>query len=110
MIRSLVVRLLATRGYAVLAAPSGPAALELLRRTKDPVALAFVDVVMPGMRGPEFVRRARELAPGLRVLFTTGYELEPVDGEGRARDPVLYKPYTPDELLPRLRELIDPAA
>jgi len=110
MIRSLVVRLLATRGYAVLAAPNGPAALELLRRTKDPVALAFVDVVMPGMRGPEFVRRARELAPGLRVLFTTGYELEPVDAEGRARDPVLYKPYTPDELLPRLRELIDPAA
>jgi two-component system, cell cycle sensor histidine kinase and response regulator CckA len=110
MIRSLVVRLLATRGYAVLSAPNGDAALELLRRAREPVALAFVDVVMPGMRGPEFVRRARELAPGLRVLFTTGYELEPVDGEGRARDPVLYKPYTPDELLPRLRELLDPAA
>ena len=110
LIRSLVVRLLATRGYVVLAAPDGGAALELLRRSREPVALAFVDVVMPGMRGPEFVRRARELAPGLRVLFTTGYELEPADADDPARDPVLYKPYTPDELLPRLRELLDPVA
>jgi len=67
-------------------------------------------VVMPGMRGPEFVRRARQLDPSLRVLFTTGYELKPIEGESRGPDPVLYKPYTPDQLLPRLRELLDRAA
>ena len=53
-----------------------------------------------------FVRRARELHPALPALFTTGYELRP-EGESRDRDPVLYKPYTPDQLLPRLRELLE---
>ena len=69
-----------------------------------------IDVVMPGMRGPEFVRRAGEIAPRLRVPFTTGYELKPIEGESRGPDPVLCKPYTPDQLLPRLRELLDRAA
>jgi two-component system cell cycle sensor histidine kinase/response regulator CckA len=109
MIRRLVVRLLTARGYAVLSAPSGHEALELLRSSKHHVDLLFVDVVMPGMRGPELARRARELDPALPVLFTTGYELKPDDGESRGRDPVLYKPYTPDQLLPRLRELLDQA-
>jgi two-component system cell cycle sensor histidine kinase/response regulator CckA len=110
MIRRLVVRLLTARGYDVLAAPNGFEALEILKRPEVSVDLLFVDVVMPGMRGPEFVRRARELNPSLRVLFTTGYELKPADGESRGPDPVLYKPYTPDQLLPRLRELLDRAA
>jgi PAS domain S-box-containing protein len=110
MIRRLVVRLLTARGYDVLSAPNGFAALEILQRSNASVDLLFVDVVMPGMRGPEFVRRARELYPSLRVLFTTGYELKPTDGESRGPDPVLYKPYTPDQLLPRLRELLDRAA
>jgi two-component system cell cycle sensor histidine kinase/response regulator CckA len=108
MIRRLVVRLLTARGYAVLSAPSGHEALELLQSGRH-VDLLFVDVVMPGMRGPELARRARELDPSLPVLFTTGYELKPDDGESRGRDPVLYKPYTPDQLLPRLRELLDRA-
>jgi two-component system cell cycle sensor histidine kinase/response regulator CckA len=110
MIRRLVVRLLTARGYDVLSAPSGHEALEILQRSDVTVDLLFVDVVMPGMRGPEFVRRARQLDPSLRVLFTTGYELKPIEGESRGPDPVLYKPYTPDQLLPRLRELLDRAA
>jgi PAS domain S-box-containing protein len=108
MIRRLVVRLLATRGYAVLSAPSGEEALDVLRGSDANVDLMFVDVVMPGMRGPEFVRLAREMYPGTPVLFTTGYELRADDGETRGHDPVLYKPYTPDQLLPRLREMLDP--
>jgi CheY-like chemotaxis protein len=93
----------------VLSAANGFEALDIVKRSAVPIDLLFVDVVMPGMGGPELVRRARELAPNLRVLFTTGYELNP-GGESRGPDPVLYKPYTPDQLLPRLRELLDRAA
>jgi two-component system, cell cycle sensor histidine kinase and response regulator CckA len=109
-IRRLVVRLLTARGYAVLSAANGREALEIVNQRTQPIDLLFVDVVMPGMRGPEFVRRARERRPGLQALFTTGYELKPAEGEARGRDPVLYKPYTPDQLLPRLREVLDGAA
>jgi PleD family two-component response regulator len=63
MILRLVVRLLTARGYDVLSAPSGHEALEILQRSNVNGDLLFVDVVMPGMRGPEFVRRARELDP-----------------------------------------------
>ena len=109
-IRRLVVRLLTARGYQVLAASNGHEALQILLDARGAVDLSFVDVVMPGMRGPEFVSRARQLQPNLRVLFTTGYELKPSDGESRGPDPVLYKPYTPDQLLPRVREVLDRAS
>ncbi len=105
-IRRLVARLLGARGYRVLSAPTGNEALALLQQGTPP-DLLFVDVVMPGMRGPELVRRARQLRPDIRVLFTTGYELKPRDGESRGSDPVLYKPYTPDQLLARIRAALD---
>jgi two-component system cell cycle sensor histidine kinase/response regulator CckA len=107
MIRRLVVRLLETRGYDVLAAGSGHEALDLLSNSPEPIELLFVDEVMPGMRGTEFVRQARVIDPGLRALFTTGYELDSTHAESIGGDPVLYKPYTPDQLLRNLRELLD---
>jgi two-component system cell cycle sensor histidine kinase/response regulator CckA len=107
MIRRLVVRLLSSRGYEVLSAASGPEALDLLGGSGARVELLLVDVVMPGMRGPELVRRARAIDPALRVLFTTGYDLDSADAAPRGGDPVLYKPYTPDQLLQRMRELLD---
>ena len=106
-IRRLVVRLLGARGYRTLSAATGYEALAMIEQGTTPLDLLFVDVVMPGMRGPELVRRARLLRPELRVLFTTGYELKPHDGESRGSDPVLHKPYTPDQLLARVRTVLD---
>jgi two-component system cell cycle sensor histidine kinase/response regulator CckA len=108
MIRRLVVKLLSSRGYEVLSAASGQEGLDVLQRTDTKVELLLVDVVMPGMRGPEFVRRAQAIDPGLRALFTTGFELDSAEAASRGGEPVLYKPYTPAQLLERLRELLDP--
>jgi PAS domain S-box-containing protein len=107
MIRRLVVRLLETRGYEVLSAASGQEALAMLGASAAPIELLFVDEVMPGMHGTEFVRQAREIAPGLRALLTTGYELDATHAESIGGDPVLYKPYSPDQLLRNVRELLD---
>jgi PAS domain S-box-containing protein len=107
MIRRLVVRLLETRGYDVLSAGSGHEALDILSTSPARVELLFVDEVMPGMRGTEFVRQARAIDPGLRALFTTGYELDAAHDESIGGDPVLYKPYSPEQLLRNLRELLD---
>ena len=88
------------RGYRVLTAADGAAALALLR---DNVAvdLLFTDVVMPGLDGIEVARRARGQSPGLKVLFTSGYAADVIPA-GR----LLKKPYRPNQLADEIAEML----
>ncbi|HXE81126.1 MAG TPA: PAS domain-containing protein [Vicinamibacterales bacterium] len=107
-VRSLVARALQWSGYRVRAAANGREALELVREESDRVALVVTDVVMPGMSGPEMVRRLRESRPDLRVLYISGYAGDsflrdrPEEGTG-----FLQKPFTTRRLLRRVRDMID---
>jgi putative two-component system response regulator len=69
-VRGLVAKFLAKRAYRVEAAPSGPAALEMLAHSR--FALALCDVHMPGMSGVELVRHALKADPNLAVVMLTG--------------------------------------
>lgn len=72
-VRRAAVDLLASLGYQVIVASSGPEALELLARYAD-IDVLFTDVVMPDdMDGGEVAEKARQLRPGIKVLFTSGY-------------------------------------
>jgi two-component system, cell cycle sensor histidine kinase and response regulator CckA len=102
--RSTVVRLLERDGYTVLAAEDGLAALQLFEEHRDAVDLLLTDVMMPGLRGPELVERVRAIAPGLRVLFMSGYAddaLASVPGLRIEMD-FLAKPFTGTGLLQRV--------
>lgn len=99
---------LATLGYNVIRAGNGPEALATLR-SRDDIDLLFTDIVMPGgMSGWQLAEAARQLRPGLAVLYTSGYteELgeaaEPPDGS-----PMLRKPYRRAELARKLRAALD---
>jgi PAS domain S-box-containing protein len=73
IVRSVAVARFEEFGHRVLEADSASAALEVLGRD-TPIDLLFTDVVMPGaMGGLGLARRALELRPGIRVLFTSGY-------------------------------------
>lgn len=64
---------LSDQGYRVVTACNGVAALQALEQNPD-VALLFTDVVMPGgIDGFELADRARQLHPGLRILYTSGF-------------------------------------
>ncbi len=66
-------------GYKVIAVARGRMALAILE-SGEPIDLLFTDVVMPeAMSGPELVDAARRVDPHLKVLFTTGYVVEPSD-------------------------------
>jgi PAS domain S-box-containing protein len=96
-----------TLGFEVLSATSGEEALELLKRTPD-LPLLFSDVVMPGMSGFELARKARALAPGIKVILASGYVAEGVAAkEGGALDSFefLPKPYRLSDLVQRLRKI-----
>lgn len=72
-VRSFASRALKMRGYRVIEAESAEEAMELLKATSEPIDVLVSDVVMPGMDGPTFAGKARELRPNLQVIFISGY-------------------------------------
>jgi PAS domain S-box-containing protein len=95
-VREVAISGLESLGYRMLAAESGQAALDLLRRDGK-VDLALVDMAMPGMNGVELIKRARERYPDLRVVLVTGYA-DIGAFAPRQDDLVLQKPYSLERL------------
>jgi len=72
-VRSFAARALRMRGYTVLEASGGEAALDIVRKHPSAIDLIISDVVMPNMDGPTLVRAATRLRPEMRVIFISGY-------------------------------------
>jgi CheY-like chemotaxis protein len=111
-VRALARRALKEFGYRVLEATNGAEALTVARGCNDQIDLLLTDVVMPEMGGRELAQVLKRERPETRVLFTSGYP----DSGGMALDvaesgvPYLPKPYTPNELAQKVREVLDSAA
>ncbi|HEX6643375.1 MAG TPA: response regulator [Gemmatimonadales bacterium] len=108
----LACRILREYGYTVVAAQSGAEALALLQQDGADVRLVVSDVVMPGMGGREFGARLGLLRPELPVLFMSGYTGKDVLERGLLEPGATLeqKPFTPDRLALRVREILDAAA
>lgn len=72
-VRLFGARALRNKGYKVIEARNGEAALQLLSDKSEDIDLLITDVVMPGMDGPTLVRKVREDRPDLRVICISGY-------------------------------------
>ncbi|GAB4147586.1 MAG: PAS domain-containing sensor histidine kinase [Sphingomonadales bacterium] len=72
-VRTFATRALGKKGYTVLEAASGEAALDLVRRHDGTIDLVVSDVVMPNMDGPTLVQEIRKLMPTVKVIFISGY-------------------------------------
>ncbi|MBC7293175.1 MAG: response regulator, partial [Thermoleophilia bacterium] len=106
----LVARVLERLGYEVLTARTGPEALALLADRKQRVDLLLTDVVLGGgMQANDLVREARAARPNLRVLFMSGYTRNAIVHAGRLDPGVNYleKPFTPEILACRVREVLE---
>jgi two-component system, cell cycle sensor histidine kinase and response regulator CckA len=68
----------------------------------------LTDVVMPGMGGPELARQLSSRRPSLRVLYCSGYTDDTTvrDGVREAGTAFLQKPFAPEELIHKLREVL----
>ncbi|MEO6151756.1 MAG: response regulator [Croceibacterium sp.] len=75
MVRAVAERALTRHGYTVVTASDGDEGVEAVRQNPD-FDLVVSDVVMPSMDGPAMAREIRQLAPGLPVLFMSGYAEE----------------------------------
>jgi CheY-like chemotaxis protein len=109
-VQRLVCRVLATRGYEVIAAANGEEALHLAAAHRGTIHLLLTDVVMPRMGGRELAERATRLRPELRVLFMSGYTDDAVVRHGVVEDKVgfVHKPFTPDTIERRVRDALRP--
>ena len=108
-VRAYSVEALRELGYVVIEASDGPSALRLLE-SETPVSLLFTDVVLPGgMTGAQVAARARELRPGLKVLFTTGYARNAIFHHGRLDKGVqlITKPFGLTDLAAKVRDILD---
>jgi CheY-like chemotaxis protein len=91
-------------GYKVLASSSGPSAIDAFEQA-GAVDMLLTDVVMNEMNGFELAHHLTERAPGLRVLYMSGYR-ENINETG-APIVLLSKPFTPDALLTKVRDVLD---
>jgi PAS domain S-box-containing protein len=109
-VRELARSVLGRYGYTVLCAANGIEALETWERSGARIDLLLTDMVMPeGLSGRELAARLRSEAPGLKILFTSGYSVELEDGGMPLKAGVnfLPKPYPARQLAAQVRRCLD---
>lgn len=110
LVRAMVVAVLRDQGYNVLETTNGAEALQVAQEhATAEIQLLLSDIVMPRMNGIELARRFREMFPDNRILLMSGYADEP-DLRQALPDPTiefLPKPFTPQELAEKVREVLD---
>jgi PAS domain S-box-containing protein len=108
-VRSLAREALQANGYMVLEAAGSEEALALSAQHPGGVHLLLTDVIMPGMNGKEPADRLGGLRPGIKVLFFSGYTADAIAQHGILKEGVAFlpKPFTPRELLSKVRRTLD---
>jgi two-component system cell cycle sensor histidine kinase/response regulator CckA len=111
-VRSFAARALRMRGYTVMEASGGEAALDIVRTHKGAIDLLISDVVMPNMDGPTLVRAASRMRPEMRVIFMSGYAEVTFREHGeKAEDHhFLPKPFGLKQLVAKVKEVLSGAA
>jgi two-component system cell cycle sensor histidine kinase/response regulator CckA len=106
-VRKLVFAVLKSNGYDVMEASNGISALAAYEKNGHKVDMVLTDVVMPQMNGFELGRQLSERAPGVKILYMSGFRDNAIGGGGDAPRAFLHKPFTPDVLLSKVREVLD---
>jgi two-component system, cell cycle sensor histidine kinase and response regulator CckA len=111
-VRQLVRETLVSRGYHVLEAENGNAALNLAASHPETIHLVVTDVVMPGLNGHELAQKILASRPGIKVLYLSGYAEDAINASAAARQQkaFLQKPFTLQALTRKVREVLGPAS
>jgi two-component system, cell cycle sensor histidine kinase and response regulator CckA len=109
-VRSLVANVLQDAGYTVELAVDGEDALERLRRLGNEVRLILLDLTMPRLGGAEAATELRQIQPDVPIIAMSGYgDIEVMQRFSEAGvEDFLPKPFTPDELAGKVRDLLSP--
>ena len=108
-IRAVMSGILKMSGYTVIDAVNGRDAVEKFREHKDEIRLIILDVVMPEKNGKEAYEEMRTMKQDVKALFMSGYTADVVLDKGVFGKTLEYmaKPIAPNELLHKVRNLLD---
>ncbi len=108
-IRQLLTSVLAGKGYEVIVAEDGMDALNQFRENRESIDFVLLDVIMPGKRGTDVLKEIKEVKPNMKALFISGYSEELMQGKYVLEKGIniISKPLKPDELLRKIREILD---
>jgi two-component system cell cycle sensor histidine kinase/response regulator CckA len=110
-IREMAQAALKALGYQVLLAKDGEEAVAIFSDRRNDISLVLLDVIMPRLSGPETYAAIKAMKPGVSVIFATGYSNE-MAALAELVDrgvTILRKPYSPEVLSRRVREVLDHA-
>jgi two-component system cell cycle sensor histidine kinase/response regulator CckA len=108
-VRELVWKILTEHGHTVLEARHGRDALSVAAGYEHPIQLLLSDVVMPEMGAGELAEQLLAERPEMKVLYISGYTSDEVVRRGISRRDAAFiqKPFTAEELMRKVRELLD---
>jgi two-component system cell cycle sensor histidine kinase/response regulator CckA len=108
-VRRITRMVLEINGYRVLEARSGDEALSIYKQHQGEIDLLMTDVVMPQMSGRELAQSLERLHPGIKVLYMSGYTDDAIVRHGLLDQEIVFlqKPFTPEGLTRKVREVLD---
>jgi two-component system, cell cycle sensor histidine kinase and response regulator CckA len=111
-VRALVANVLQDAGYTVEMATDGAHAVEQLRRLGSRVRLVLLDLTMPVLGGEQAAMELRRIQPDVPIVAMSGYgDVEVMQRFSEAGvDDFLPKPFTPDQLAAKIRDVLAPMA
>ena len=109
LVRDLSIAILEEAGYKVISAADGDEGLRLCQQFEGRIDLMITDVVMPRMSGRELAEYLKVLRPETEVLYMSGYTDDAIVRHGILEDdmPFIQKPFLPDALALKVRELLE---
>ncbi|MEN8135511.1 MAG: ATP-binding protein [Thermodesulfobacteriota bacterium] len=111
-VKKLLSEILSSYGYNIIVAKDGLDAVDKFKTHREQIKLVILDVIMPGLNGKDVLAAIRQTSPDFKALFISGYTAEIIQRNGLTQKDAdfLAKPILPNELLHRVREILDRAS
>ena len=108
-VRDFIKEVLTRYGYKVIEATDGEDAIKALHTHNDKIQLALLDVIMPKKDGKMVYQEIKKVIPYTKVIFISGYATDILYKKGIIEEGINFisKPMSPDELLIKVREVLD---
>jgi len=109
MLLELLKSVLEEEGYPVVTAANGEEAVEIFRQIKNEIGLVLTDMGLPKLGGWEMFEKLRVIDPDVKVILASGFVDQEMrtDMINRGAKDFVQKPYVPNAILKRIREVLD---
>ncbi len=110
-VRNLVTAVLEDSGYAIIPAVDGEEAVRKFMENRDRIDMLILDIIMPKKNGKEAYQEIKQMNPGIKALFTSGYTAQVIHQKGILETGLdfILKPISPAHLLDKVRTVLDKA-